>query len=50
MAKAKALALTNTLLRLGPGAVVDMQDAALRVSLDVVGLSKLGYDFEVRFS
>ncbi|EFJ48243.1 hypothetical protein VOLCADRAFT_90934 [Volvox carteri f. nagariensis] len=46
IAKAKALSLANFVVGLGPGAVVDVNDAALRLSLDVMGLSKLGYDFQ----
>ncbi len=46
VSKAKALRLCDVLLGLGPGVIVDMCDAGLRLSLDVMGLSKLGYDFE----
>lgn len=31
----------------GAGVVVDMSDASTRWSLDVLGLAKFGYDFEV---
>ncbi|GFR48389.1 hypothetical protein Agub_g10282 [Astrephomene gubernaculifera] len=46
VAKAKSLLMARLLLRRGPGAVVDVWEAALRLSLDVMGLSKLGYDFK----
>ncbi|KAG2441320.1 hypothetical protein HYH02_009913 [Chlamydomonas schloesseri] len=45
VAKAKALSLASVVLGLGPGVVLDVDEAALRLSLDVAGLSKLGYDF-----
>lgn len=47
LAQEKALLLCEALLHAGTGAEVDMADAALRLSLDMLGLSKLGYDFEV---
>ncbi|GLC41517.1 hypothetical protein PLESTB_001002400 [Pleodorina starrii] len=46
VAKVKALSLARVITDLGPGVVLDVDDAALRFSLDVMGLSKLGYDFQ----
>ena len=43
--KDRLLPLLRALLALGPGVTVDMAGAAARLSLDVLGVAKLGYDF-----
>ena len=48
VAKLAGLALAEQWLRRGPGAVVDAVEASCRLALDVLGLSKLGYEFGVR--
>ena len=47
VAKALSLALAHHLLAQGPGVAVDMGEASLRYSLDLLGLAHLGYDFQV---
>ncbi|KAG2495896.1 hypothetical protein HYH03_006134 [Edaphochlamys debaryana] len=46
VAKAKAYRLAALLQDLGPGVILDADDAGCRLALDVLGVSKLGYDFE----
>lgn len=43
----KALTLASIVVGLGPGVVLDVDDAARRISLDTLALSKLGYDCQV---
>eukprot|EP00798_Chlamydomonas_sp_ICE-L_P001840 gene1840-33258_t len=45
VAKLKTLVLAEQLMEQGSGVSTDMHAAALRLSLDVLGLSKFGYDF-----
>ncbi|GIL58385.1 hypothetical protein Vafri_13526 [Volvox africanus] len=46
VAKIKALCLASILVDDGPGVVHDLDEAARRLTLDVMGFSKLGYDFK----
>ncbi len=43
----KALTLASIVVGLGPGVVLDVDDAARRISLDTLALSKLGYECQV---